>query len=50
MTFLRDLSIKRKLTAMSFVTTGTVLLLVGVVFAVYEVRAYRTALVVQLTT
>jgi PAS domain S-box-containing protein len=47
---LKRLSIKGKLTAATFLTTGAALLLVGVVFAAYEVHGYRQTLVRQLAT
>lgn len=46
----QDSSIKRKLTAVSFLTTGATLLLAGLGFAFYGVRGYREALVRQLST
>jgi two-component system, cell cycle sensor histidine kinase and response regulator CckA len=47
---LGNLSIKGKLTAATFLTTGAALLLVGIVFAAYEVQGYRQMLVRQLAT
>ena len=50
MPLLRDLSIKGKLTAVTFLTTGATLILVGAAFALYSVHAYRQTLVRQTTT
>jgi signal transduction histidine kinase len=47
---LRDLSIKRKLTAVSFVTSAATLVLVGVAFGALAIRSYRQALVTQIST
>ena len=50
MPLFRDLSIKGKLTAVTFLTTGATLVVVGAAFALYSVRAYRQTLVRQTTT
>lgn len=47
---LRDLSFQRKLTVVSFVTTASTLLLVGIVFTSYTVYNYRQGLGHQLAT
>ncbi len=47
---LRDLSIKRKLTAVSFVTSAVTLVLVGTAFSALAIRSYRQALITQLST
>jgi PAS domain S-box-containing protein len=47
---LRNLSIKRKLIAVTVLSTGATLLLVAVAFAAYSVHTYRQTLIRQLTT
>jgi two-component system cell cycle sensor histidine kinase/response regulator CckA len=47
---LRHLSIKGKLIAVTFLSTGATLLLVAIAFAFYAVHTYRQTLVRQLTT